>query len=112
MVTPANKKANQYLAYRVKEYIRHISRRKPKPHLTIKHLRSIQQAYIDAISAHFTHQSQLVSMVLIEVFSNISLISKTSLVPKSMRDELLEYNEDEFEDNEDDMIDFNKGKKK
>ena len=50
MVTPGNKKANEYLAYRIKEYIRHISRRKPKPQLTIKHLRSIQQAYIDAIS--------------------------------------------------------------
>ena len=95
MVTPANKKANQYLAYRVKEYIRHISRRRPKPELTIKHLRTIQQAYIDAISAHFVHQSQLVSMVLIEVFSNISLISKTTLVPKSVRDEVDEFLENE-----------------
>lgn len=109
MVTPANKKANLYLAYRIKEYIRHISRRKPKPHLTIKHLRSIQQAYIDAISAHFTHQSQLVSMVLIEVFSNINLISKTSLIPKSMRDELLEFKEGEdFEDEGDEELDFSK----
>ena len=95
MVTPANKKANQYLAYRVKEYIRHISRRRPKPELTIKHLRTIQRAYIDAISAHFVHQSQLVSMVLIEVFSNISLISKTTLVPKSVRDEVDTFLEEE-----------------
>ncbi|KKN53970.1 hypothetical protein LCGC14_0597080 [marine sediment metagenome] len=111
MVTPANKRANKQLAHRIKEYIRHISRRKPKPHLTIKHLRSIQQAYIDAISAHFTHQSQLVSMVLIEVFSNISLISKTSLIPKSMRDEILEFKDDNFEDNDDEIMNFdNKGK--
>lgn len=102
MVTPANKKANQYLAYRVKEYIRHISRRRPKPELTIKHLRTIQQAYIDAISAHFVHQSQLVSMVLIEVFSNISLISKTTLVPKSVRDEMDKFlEEEEYLDDED-----------
>lgn len=103
MVTPANKKANQYLAYRVKEYIRHISRRKPKPGLTVQHLRTIQQAYIDAISAHFVHQSQLVSMVLIEVFSNISLISKTTLVPKSVRDDMDQFLEDEeYLDKDDD----------
>lgn len=98
MVTSANMKANRYLAYRIKEYIRHISRRKPKPYLTIKHLRSIQQAYVDAISAHFTHQSQLVSMVLIAVFSNINLISKTSLIPKSMKDDLLEFRDEDYED--------------
>lgn len=112
MITSASKKANTYLAHRIKEYIRHISRRKPKPELTIKHLRSIQQAYVDAISAHFVHQSQLVSMVLIEVFSNISLISKTSLVPKSMRDEMLEFNEEEYEDEDDDKLDFGKKTRK
>lgn len=107
MVTPANKTANQYLAYRVKEYIRHISRRKPKPELTIQHLRTIQQAYIDAISAHFVHQSQLVSMVLIEVFSNISLISKTSLVPKSVRDEVDTFlEEEEYLDKDDKQVDL------
>jgi ribosomal protein S17E len=107
MTTPANRKANQYLAYRIKEYIRHISRRKPKPHLTIKHLRSIQQAYVDAISAHFTHQSQLVSMVLIEVFSNISLISKTSLIPKSLRDDMSDFEDDDFDD-EDEQLKYKK----
>ena len=107
MVTPASKKANQYLAHRVKEYIRHISRRKPKPELTVQHLRTIQQAYVDAISAHFVHQSQLVSMVLVEVFSNISLISKTTLIPKSVRDEM-----DTFLDNEDYLDDDDNDKDK
>jgi hypothetical protein len=111
MTTPANRKANQYLAYRIKEYIRHISRRKPKPELTIKHLRSIQQAYVDAISAHFTHQSQLVSMVLIAVFSNINLISKQTLIPKSMKDDLLEFQDDEYEDEDDNKFDFKPKKK-
>ncbi len=102
MLTPANKPANRYLAWRIKEFIRHISRRKPKPHLTIKYMRSIQQAYVDAISAHFVHQSQLVSMVLIEVFSNIKIITKSHLIPKSVKDEIDYYKgmSDEYDEEE------------
>ena len=107
MVTPASKTSNQYLAFRIKEYIRHISRRKPKSELTIKHLRTIQQAYLDAISAHFVHQSQLVSMVLIEVFSNISLISRTTLVPKALKDDMEDFMEgEEYMPDEDEKASF------
>jgi len=105
MLTPANKLANQKLALRVKEYIRHISRRKPRPRLTISYLRACQQAYVDAISSHFVHQSQLVSMVLMAVFSNVNIISRTQLVPKAIRDQLDEYKmlEDEYDEEDEDL---------
>jgi len=104
MITPASRKANERLAYRVREYIRHISRRRPKPYLTVQYLRAIQQEYVSAISAHFTFQHQLVTMVLVQVFSNISLITKSSLVPKGVRaemDQFLRENEEYYEEDDD-----------
>ena len=104
MLTPANRKANMELAHTIKEYIRHISRRKPKARLTILYLRRCQQAYVDSISANFVHQSQLVSMVLISVFSNINIITRSTLIPKSVKEEMEEYRgfeEDEFGEDKD-----------
>lgn len=105
MLTPANRKANMELAHTIKEYIRHISRRKPQSRLTVLYLRRCQQAYVDSISANFVHQSQLVSMVLISVFSNINIITRSTLIPKAVKDEMESYREfedDEFGDDDED----------
>lgn len=112
MITPANRKANMALAEEIKRYIAHIARRRPRPSLTILRFRLIQQKYIDAISAHFVHQSQLVSMVLIQVFTNINIVSKTSLIPRSLRDDMKSFSDDDYFDDDDkyDNFDIDKDK--
>jgi len=113
MLTPSDSKTNRELTYRINRFIKHISRRKPKPRLTIKYLRSIQQAYTSAISGNFIHQSLLVTTVMIEVFSNVNLISRTSLIPNSIRNEINEFrNFEDFDEDDDDFTGKDKNKDK
>lgn len=107
MLTPANRDANKNLAERVKAYIRHIARKRPKATLTHLHLRSIQQSYVDSISAHFVHQHGLVSMVLVEVFSNVSVVTRSRIIPNSIREEIDNWEKDkgEYKEEEEDKDD-------